>query len=183
MTCTVNTARNSFHGCTLHAAGLSSYCTRQHPCTVLAAAHHIHTRPPDIPARLAYQRHLVNTYRTSDLRRPRARQGDHRHDHRRALALTRSGTGVDIRGVVRDMSDDERGRDRASSSPAARGGIGSHAHQSEARREDRDSSRAWRAGNFPAPALYSTAGSSATRTFLATSGTSSRPSASSTAGF
>ena len=51
---------------------LSSYCTRPHPCTV-TATHHIHTRPPDIPARLAYQRPLVNTYCTSDLCRPWAR--------------------------------------------------------------------------------------------------------------
>jgi hypothetical protein len=66
MTCTVNTYRNNFHDCTLHAARLSSYCTRPHPCTV-TAAHHIHTRPPDILGRLAYQRPLVNTYCTSDL--------------------------------------------------------------------------------------------------------------------
>jgi hypothetical protein len=74
MTGTVNTARNRFHGCTLHAARLSSYCTRQsqHPCTVLTASHHIHTRPPDIQERLACQRSLVNTYCTSDLWRPRA---------------------------------------------------------------------------------------------------------------
>jgi hypothetical protein len=72
MTGTVNTARNSFHGCILHAARLRSYYTRPHPCTV-TAAHHIHTHPPDIPARLAYQRPLVNTYCTSDLCRLRAR--------------------------------------------------------------------------------------------------------------
>jgi hypothetical protein len=64
---------NRFHGCKLLSAGrLSiSHCTRQHPCTV-TAAHHPHTRPPDIPARLAYQRSLVNTYLTSDLCRQRA---------------------------------------------------------------------------------------------------------------
>jgi hypothetical protein len=66
MTGPVNTVRNSFHGCTLLAVLLSSYCTRPHPCTV-TASHHIHTRPPDIPVRLAYQRPLVNTYCTSDL--------------------------------------------------------------------------------------------------------------------
>jgi hypothetical protein len=33
-----------------------------HPCTVLTAAHNIHTRPPDAPARLAYQRTLMNSY-------------------------------------------------------------------------------------------------------------------------
>ena len=31
-----------------------SNCTHQpHPCTVLTAAHHTHTRPPDVPARIA----------------------------------------------------------------------------------------------------------------------------------
>ena len=39
-----------------------------HPCTVLPAAHNIHTRPPDAPARLAYQRTLMmNPYCMSDL--------------------------------------------------------------------------------------------------------------------
>ena len=33
-----------------------------HPCTVLPAAHNLHTRPPDAPARLAYQRTLMNSY-------------------------------------------------------------------------------------------------------------------------
>ncbi len=33
-----------------------------HPCTVLTAAHNIHTRPPEAPARLAYQRTLMNPY-------------------------------------------------------------------------------------------------------------------------
>jgi hypothetical protein len=145
MTGTVNTARNNFHGCTLHAARLSSYCTSQHPCTVLTAAHHIHTRPPDIRARLAYQRPLVNTYRTSDLRRQRARQGDHRHDHRRALAITQSGAGVDLPGARYTMtgSDDD--------APAARGPpLGGRARRSEAR----ESSRTWRPADFPAPSSF-----------------------------
>jgi hypothetical protein len=68
----VKPARNSSHGCTLLSVVRlsSSHCARPHPCTV-TAAHHPHTRPPDIPARLAYQRSLLNTYRTSDLGRPR----------------------------------------------------------------------------------------------------------------
>jgi hypothetical protein len=77
-------ARNSFHDCKLLSAVRlsSSHCTRPHPCTV-TAAHHPHTRPPDIPARLAYQRSLVNTYSTSDqCRSERARRGP-----RRDLAL------------------------------------------------------------------------------------------------
>jgi hypothetical protein len=71
----VKPARNSSHGCTLLSVVRlnSSHCTRPHPCKV-TAAHHPHTRPPDIPARLAYQRSLLNTYRTSDLGRPRARR-------------------------------------------------------------------------------------------------------------
>jgi hypothetical protein len=69
----VKPARNSFRGCKLLSAVRlsSSHCTRPHPCTV-TAAHLPHTRPLDIPARLAYQRSLVNTYCTSDLCRPRA---------------------------------------------------------------------------------------------------------------
>ena len=70
-----------------------THCTQQpHPCTVLTAAHHIHARPPDtVPARLAYQRPLVNTYRTFDLcRHQRAR---HRLGPRRAFTVTRSGAG------------------------------------------------------------------------------------------
>ena len=88
---------NRFHGCKLLSAGrLSiSHCTRPHPCTV-TAAHHPHTRPPDIQARLAYQRSLLNTYSTSDLGRLRAPQ---RNRPRLALALTRSGAGVDLLGI------------------------------------------------------------------------------------
>jgi len=33
-----------------------------HPCTVLTAAHNIHTCPSDAPARLSYQRTLMNPY-------------------------------------------------------------------------------------------------------------------------
>ena len=38
-----------------------------HPCTVLTAAHNIHTFPPDAPACLAYQRTLMNPYCMSDM--------------------------------------------------------------------------------------------------------------------
>jgi len=45
----VKLARN---GCMLPSAvrlSLSRYCTHQlHPCTLLTAAHHIHTVPPDV---------------------------------------------------------------------------------------------------------------------------------------
>jgi hypothetical protein len=172
----VKPSRNSFHGGKLLSAMRlsSSHCTRPHPCTV-TAAHHPHTRPPDIQARLAYQRSLLNTYSTSDLGRLRAPQ---RNRPRLALALTRSGAGVDLLGIPRDMSDDD--------ATAARGGFGSRAHRSDAHCEDRDSSRAWRAGDFPAPALFVNCRvkwSSATRMFLVTSGASFRPLAFNSAGF
>ena len=91
---------------------LSRYCTHQpHPCTVLTATHHIHTRPQDVPARLAYQRLLVNTYCTFDLCRPhdRARPPSASCD-RRAFALTRSSPDVDLPGfgsACIDMSAQE----------------------------------------------------------------------------
>jgi hypothetical protein len=52
------------------------------------------------------------------------------------------------------MSDNNRGSDHASSSPAAHGGIDCSTHHSTAHREDSDSSRAWRTGDFPAPARF-----------------------------
>jgi hypothetical protein len=112
----VTPARNSFHGCKLLSAARlsSSHCTRPHPCTV-TAAHHPHTRPPDIPARLAYQGSLVNTYFFLGLRRPRSRNSAD-HPSRRASVTTRSGAGSDhLPGGRRTMtgSDDD--------APAARG--------------------------------------------------------------
>jgi hypothetical protein len=87
----------------------------------------------------------VNTYRTSDLRRQRARQDYHRHDHCRALALTRSGVGVDLPGARYTMTgaDDD--------APDARGPpLGGRAGSSEAR----ESSRAWCPADFPAPSSF-----------------------------
>ena len=44
-------------------------CTYQlHPCTVLTAAHHKHTRPPDVLARISSQQLLSNTYSSLELR-------------------------------------------------------------------------------------------------------------------
>jgi hypothetical protein len=77
ITYTENTTRNSFHGCTLHAARMSSYCTRPHPSIVPTTSHHLHTHPLDIPTCLLYQRLLVNTYYTSDLYRQWARDNVH----------------------------------------------------------------------------------------------------------
>jgi hypothetical protein len=94
---------------------LPRHCTYQpHPCTVLTAAHHIHSRPPDLPARLAYQRLLVNTYCTFDLCRPRGRPcpTSVSCDHR-SFSLTRSGDGIDLPGFGRghtNMSDQEDAR-------------------------------------------------------------------------
>jgi hypothetical protein len=141
----VNTARISFHGCALRTAGLNDDCSRPHPTTVAAAPYHSHTRPPDVHAHLVYQRLLANTYRTSDLCRPRARarptsaSGD-----RRAFALTRSGAGVDLPGCGRcdsDMSDQD-------DAPAARGGSGNRVRHTAAR-ADESGQRPWRKSEFP----------------------------------
>jgi hypothetical protein len=48
-----------------------SNCTHQlHPCTVLSAAHHIHTRPPDVHVHvcLTYPKSLSHTYSSLELR-------------------------------------------------------------------------------------------------------------------
>jgi hypothetical protein len=109
-----------------HAARLRlpRHCTYQpHPCTVLTAAHHIHSRPPDVPARLAYQRLLVNTYCTFDLCRPRGRaRPTSASCDRRAFALTRSGAGIDLPGFGRghsNMSDPDTARLLRPSTPPA----------------------------------------------------------------
>jgi hypothetical protein len=72
VTATVNTARIRYLGCALRTARLNDDC-RPHPTTIAATPHYPHTRPPDVPARLVYQRILVNSYLTSDLYRPRGR--------------------------------------------------------------------------------------------------------------
>jgi hypothetical protein len=140
----VKLARNR---CMLPSAvrlSLSRYCTHQpHPCTVLTAAHHVHTRPPDtIQARLAYQRPLVNTYCMFDLCRPQ--RVHHRLGPRRAFTVTRSGACIDLPdfGHTRsDMSDHE------DDAPAARGALGSHARRTADRDDDRH--RPWRKSDFP----------------------------------
>jgi hypothetical protein len=127
----VNTARIRYLGCALRTARLNDDC-RPHPTTVAVAPHYPHTRPPDVPARLVYQRILVNTYRTSDLCRPRGRaRPPSASCNRRAFALTRSGAGVDLPGFGRGSSDMSDSEDDA---PAARGALGSRAR----RTADRD---------------------------------------------
>ena len=85
----------------------------------------------------------MNTYRISDLCRPRAR---HRQfpAARRVLAITRSGAGIDLPafGRGRSMSD------REDDAPAARGGLGSRASRT-ADREDARQTRTWRPSDFP----------------------------------
>ncbi len=61
------------NGCMLPSAvRLSlSNCTHQlHPCTVFTAAHHIHTRPPDVHVHvcLSYPKSLSHTYSSLELR-------------------------------------------------------------------------------------------------------------------
>jgi hypothetical protein len=144
VTGTVNTVHISYLGCTLRTARLNDDC-RPHPTTVAAAPHYPHTRPPDVPARLVYQRPLVNTYRTSDLCRPpgRARPPSDYSD-RRAFALTRSGAGVDLPGFGRGRSDMS---DREDDAPAARGALGSRARRTTDSDDDRH--RPWRKSDFP----------------------------------
>jgi hypothetical protein len=85
-----------------------------HPC-VAAASHLIHTRPPDVHvACLANPKSLSNTYFSLDLRRPRRRS-------HRALAITRSGAGLDIPGFGRSRSDMS---DQEYDAPAARNARG-----------------------------------------------------------
>jgi hypothetical protein len=139
VTGTVNTARISYLGCALRTARLNDDC-RPHPTTSAAAPHYPRTRPPEVPARLVYQRLLANTYRTSDLCRPpgRARPPSDYRD-RRVFALTRSGAGVDLPGFGRGRKDDN---------PAARGALGSRTRRS-ADRDDDSHRRPWRKSDFP----------------------------------
>ena len=131
---TVNTARISYHGCALRPARLNADC-RPHPTTVAAATHYPHTRPPDVPARLVYQGLLVNTYRTSDLCRPRARARQPQpRDDRRAFPLTRSGAGVDLPGFGRGRSDMS---DREDDVLTAGGTLGSRTRRSADSDDDR----------------------------------------------
>jgi hypothetical protein len=136
VTGTVNTDRISYLGCTLRTARLNDDC-RPYPTTVAAAPHYPHTRLPDVPARLVYQRILVNTYCTSDLCRPRGRARPPSDPcDRRVSALTCSGAGVDLPGFgrgCRDMSDCE------DDVLAARGALGSRTRRSADR--DHDSHR------------------------------------------
>jgi len=62
----------AYHGCCWpRAARLSllRYCKHTpHPCTVLTAAHHTHTRPMDVLARIESPQSLSNTYSSLELR-------------------------------------------------------------------------------------------------------------------
>ena len=64
----VKLARN---GCMLQSEvrlSLSNCSHQLHPCTVLTASHHTHTRPPDVLARIASPSSLSNTYSSLELR-------------------------------------------------------------------------------------------------------------------
>jgi hypothetical protein len=129
----VNTARISYLGCALRTARLNDDC-RPHPTTVAAPPHYPHTRPPDVPARLVYQRILVNTYCTSDLCRPRGRARPPSDPcAKRAFALTCSGAGVDLPGFGRGRSNMPDCEDDVL---AARGALGSRTRRSADRDDD-----------------------------------------------
>ena len=140
----MNTDRNSYLGCALVTARLNDDC-QPHPTTVTAAPHYPHTLPPDVPARLVYQRILVNTYSTSDLCRPRGRaHPPSAYCDRHVFALTRSGAGVDLPGSGHGSIDMCDGEDDAQ---AARGALGSCAPRTADR--DDDSHRPWLKSDFP----------------------------------
>jgi hypothetical protein len=144
VTGTVNTTRISYLGFALRTARLNDDC-RPHPTTVAAAPHYPHTRPPDVPTRLVYQRILVNTYCTSDLCRPRGRARPPSHPCVRcAFALTCSGACVDLPGFGRGRSDMS---DREDDVLAARGTLGSRTRRSADC--DDDCHRPWRTSDFP----------------------------------
>ena len=64
----VKLARNGCMSSSAVRLSLSN-CTHQlHPCTVLTAASHTHTRPPDVLARIASPQLLSNTYSSLELR-------------------------------------------------------------------------------------------------------------------
>ncbi len=91
----VQLARNGWSLPSTSQLSLPRYFTYYpHPCTVLTAAHNIHTLPPDALARLAYQRPLMNPYCMFDLCRPRQSLGP-----RRAFPVTRRGSRVDLSGI------------------------------------------------------------------------------------
>jgi hypothetical protein len=129
----------------LRTARLNDECRPHHPTTVAEPPHYPHTRPPDVPARLVYQRILVNTYCTSDLCRPRRRAHPPSDPwDRRAFALTCRGAGVDLPGFGRGRSDMS---DREDDVLAARGSLGSRTHSAADRADDRH--RPWRKSDFP----------------------------------
>jgi hypothetical protein len=134
VTGTVNTTHIRYLGFALRTARLDDDC-RPHPTTVASAPHYPHTRPPDVPARLVYQRILVHTYRTSDLCRPRGRARPPSDPGvRHTFALTCSGACVDLPGFERGRSDMS---DREDDVLSARGSLGSRTRRSADRDDDR----------------------------------------------
>jgi hypothetical protein len=144
VTGTVNTERINYLGCALRTARLNDDC-RPHPTTVAVSPHYPHTHPLDVPARLVYQRILVNTYRTSDLCRPRGRVCPPSDScDRGAFALTRSGACIDLTGFGRGRIDMY---DREDDAPTVRGVLGSRTRRSADCDDDRH--RPWPKSDFP----------------------------------
>jgi hypothetical protein len=90
------------HGCTPRTVCRSDR-HKPHPC-VVAARHLHHTRPPGVPVCLEYLRSLSNPYFFLGLLRnvPRSR-----NTYRHIFVTTHTGTGLNLPGVLRDMSDRE----------------------------------------------------------------------------
>ena len=116
-----------------------------HPCTVLTAAHNIHTRPPDAPARLPYQRTLMNPYCMFDLCRPRWTRHLQGNQGRCTFLVTRNGAGIDLPGFERDRTDMSDQEDTPAAQ-TARGGSRSHGGHALAREDDHG--HPWSRGDF-----------------------------------
>ena len=64
----VKLARNGCMSSSAVRLSLSNCTYQLHPCTVLTAAHHKHTRPPDVLACIASPQLLSTTYSSLELR-------------------------------------------------------------------------------------------------------------------
>jgi hypothetical protein len=64
----VKLARNGCMSSSAVRLSLSNCAHQLHPCTVLTAASHTHTRPPDVLACIASPQLLSNTYSSLELR-------------------------------------------------------------------------------------------------------------------
>jgi hypothetical protein len=147
-------------------ASASVKLARSHPCQQLACFLPC-TRPPDfaLPFRQTSRHSAASGHRTHCTAT-------------RAFVTTRTGADVDLPEIRHDMSDDD-----TTSSPAARSGACVRVPHSEASCDHINSSRAWNVGDCPAPAMFVNCRIKCHEDVLATSGASSRPSATNTDGF